>query len=290
MNVLSLFDGISCARVALGNKVSKYYASEIDKKAISIAQKNYPSTIQLGDVKSIKEDTIKEAIDLLIGGSPCLDLSIGNKKRKGLEGERSKLFYEYVRILKFLKPKYFILENVASMSLKDKEIITQQLGVEPILIDASLVSAQCRKRYFWTNIPNIQQPEDRKITIDALIEKEAGATKVVIGRIINRRLKDGKRFDGDKSVKQTKVIEEKTDGKSGTLTSVQKDNVVIQKKGEVIQSLRNLTPIECEKLQGLPENYTEGIPKTSRYRTIGNAFHIEVIKHIVNQIPQCDCP
>ena len=249
MNVLSLFDGISCARVALGNKVSKYYASEIDKKAISIAQKNYPSTIQLGDVKSIKEDTIKEAIDLLIGGSPCLDLSIGNKKRKGLEGERSKLFYEYVRILKFLKPKYFILENVASMSLKDKEIITQQLGVEPILIDASLVSAQCRKRYFWTNIPNIQQPEDRKITIDALIEKEAGATKVVIGRIINRRLKDGKRFDGDKSVKQTKVIEEKTDGKSGTLTSVQKDNVVIQKKGEVIQSLRNLTPIECESFK-----------------------------------------
>ena len=158
MIVLSLFDGISCARVALGNSVSKYYACEIDSKAIAIAKKNYPSTIHLGDVKAIKKGSIKDKIDLLVGGSPCTDLSIGKKERKGLEGNHSKLFWEYVRIKKLYKPKWFILENVASMPIKDRDIITKEMGVEPIMIDASLVSAQSRKRLFWTNIPNITLP------------------------------------------------------------------------------------------------------------------------------------
>lgn len=362
MNVLSLFDGISCARVALGNKVKTYYASEIDKNAIKIAKKNYSSTIQLGDVKEIKEGTIKEPIDLLIGGSPCTDLSIGKKGRKGLEGDHSKLFWEYVRIKNLVNPKWFILENVASMPQKDLDIITKTLGVEPIMIDASLVSAQARKRFFWTNIPNVDLPENRNISLQSILQKETeigeefkfsfevkqeknklvvcksssfvvpkinkkdilvhkglsirgrqdtsgnwiqtidirkdekvsaltsscSSKLALVGRIVNRRLdKDGKRHDGDKAVAQTKVIEERTDGKSGTLTNVSKDNVVIQKsENATLESIRKLTPIECERLQGLPDNYTESIAKTARYRAIGNAFHVEVIKHIVNQIPQ----
>src|SRR3990167_966198 len=151
MRILSLFDGISCARVSLGRAgipVEDYYASEVDKYAIQIAQKNYPDTIQLGDVREIG-DYLKDSIDLLIGGSPCQDLSIAKKDRKGLDGERSGLFWEYVRILKEVKPKYFILENVNSMPKEAKQIITETLGVEPIMINASLVSAQNRKRLFW---------------------------------------------------------------------------------------------------------------------------------------------
>ena len=283
MNVLSLFDGISCARIALGNKVKKYYASEIDKNAISVAQKNFPDTIQLGDVKELK--CIPEPIDLLIGGSPCTDLSIGKKERKGLEGNHSKLFWEYVRIKTLVKPQWFILENVASMPTKDKDIITKTLGVEPILLDASLVSAQCRKRLFWTNIPNIQQPEDRNITIETILETEYDPKKDCIARIVNRRLKDGKRHDGDPNVPQTRVIDCRKDKKTGTLTSVQKDNVVVRKEGDTT-TFRPLSLIECERLQGLPDNYTEGICKSARYKAIGNGFHTEIIKHIVNQIPR----
>lgn len=281
MNVLSLFDGISCAKVALGNKVKTYYASEIDKNAIAVAQKNFPDTIQIGDVKLITKDTIKVPIDLLIGGSPCTDLSIGKKERKGLEGNHSKLFWEYVRVKTLLNPKWFVLENVASMPKKDKDIITKTLGVEPILLDASLVSAQCRKRLFWTNIPNIPALQDRNISIANVLEVNGDC----IARIVNRRLKDGKRHDGDKSVPQTKVIDCRKDQKSGTLTSVQKDNVVVRKvEGQI--TFRPLTPIEYERLQGLPDNYTEGISKSARYKAIGNGFHTEIIKHILNQIPQ----
>lgn len=156
MNVLSLFDGISCARMALekaGVKVGAYYASEVDKYAIEISHKNWPSISQIGDVKKFCPEDLEEFwysdIDLLIGGSPCQDLSIAGK-RAGLNGKRSGLFYEYVRILKEIKPKYFILENVNSMPKEAKQIITEELfGIEPVMIDASLVSAQIRKRLFW---------------------------------------------------------------------------------------------------------------------------------------------
>jgi DNA-cytosine methyltransferase len=179
MKVLSLFDGISCARVALeraGIPVEEYYASEVDKYAMSISQKNYPDIYQLGsviDINGKKFGTLARGfdnIDLLIGGSPCQDLSIAKKDRKGLDGERSGLFWEYVRILKEVKPKYFILENVNSMPKEAKQIITETLGVEPIMINASLVSAQNRKRLFWTNIPNVIQPEDKGILLKDILE------------------------------------------------------------------------------------------------------------------------
>lgn len=174
MRVLSLFDGISCARVALENVgilVDEYYASEIDKYAMQISEKNYPDIVQVGSVVDFHPTPlICGNIDLMVGGSPCQDLSIAKKNRKGLDGDRSGLFWEYVRILKEVKPKYFVLENVASMPKEAKALITETLGVEPIMIDAALVSAQRRKRLFWTNIPSVQLPQDRGIFLRDILQ------------------------------------------------------------------------------------------------------------------------
>lgn len=177
--VLSLFDGMSCGQIAL-NKLGiipeKYYASEVDKYAIQITQKNFPNTIQLGDVNNygmweLIPEFSWDGIDLLIGGSPCQDLSIAKQDRKGLDGERSGLFWRYVEILKKAKPKYFLLENVASMRDKDRDTISEILGVKPIMINSALMSAQQRKRYYWTNIW-VTQPNDRKIFLKDIIENE----------------------------------------------------------------------------------------------------------------------
>lgn len=183
MNVLSLFDGMSCGQIALNRtniKYDNYFASEIKKHAIKVTQSNYPDTIQLGDVREIKAETLPK-IDLLIGGSPCQDFSLANKDRKGLKGLKSGLFFEYLRLLKELKPKYFLLENVA-MTDKDLELISQYVGTYPVNINSELVSAQMRNRYYWTNIGpedfdlfgfrycKIPQPKDRKIMLKDILE------------------------------------------------------------------------------------------------------------------------
>lgn len=373
MKVLSLFDGISCARVALeraGIPVEAYYASEIDKYAIFISNKNYPDIIQKGSVTEINKGyDITRDIDLLIGGSPCQDLSIAKKDRKGLDGERSSLFWEYVKILREVRPKYFILENVASMPKEAKEIITRELGVEPIMINASLVSAQNRKRLFWTNIPNVTLPEDRGILLKDIIESgdtdrlksycidanywkggslehyfEKGTRQIVFSaknrRTISKILEEksetltasyrgspdgdgrmgvvrigqiGKGGQGDriyspegKSVGlsalgggrgaktglyaipvalrnrgEGKKPEYNGTGKANSLTTVQTDSMVEQDF-----AIRKLTPIECERLQGLPDNYTEGISNTQRYKCLGNAFNVDVVAHILSFIPK----
>jgi len=334
MKILSLFDGISCARVALeraGIPVEAYYASEVDKYAKTISSKNYPDIIQVGDVKVIKilNDKLclwdKEyginwthEIDLLIGGSPCQDLSIAKKDRKGLDGERSGLFWEYVRILREVKPKYFILENVASMPKEAKDIITRELGVEPIMINAALVSAQNRKRLFWTNIPNVTLPNDGGILLkDILEENIAGEYDVNACSFRGRYLVDGKRKDvcGAKTEQRLEI----GGNKANTITKVYKDSMVrigqIGKggQGDRIYSpegksvalsalgggrgaktglyqteeytVRKLTPIECERLQGLPDNYTEGVSNTQRYKCLGNAFNVDVVAHILSFIP-----
>lgn len=362
MKILSLFDGISVAQQSLKELGidCEYYASEIDKYAIQITQKNFPNTIQLGDIKDLVSDgglkKFLPEIDLLIGGSPCQDLSIAKKNRQGLSGSRSGLFWDYVLVLKYVKPKYFVLENVNSMPKEAKQVITEALGVEPIMINAALVSAQNRKRLFWTNIPNITQPEDRGILLKDILEKDVdekfnikvsekygekglkdindksgsltasmwkgygndGVTTVRIGQI-------GKGGQGDriyspegKSVNLSAngggrgaktglyaVVPEATkkgyavaqDGDSIDLSFPQsktrrgrvgnkvKNLMTSQNIGVFTNSIiRKLTPIECERLQSLPDNYTSGVSNTQRYKALGNAFNCEVVKHILKNI------
>lgn len=289
MKVLSLFDGISCARVALeraGIPVEAYFASEIDKYAIQVSKKNYPSIEHVGDVEDVffyREDW-KEIlpINLLIGGSPCQDLSIAKKDRKGLDGERSGLFWEYVRILKEVKPKYFILENVASMSEDSKNIISKELGVLPILFDAKLVSAQNRKRLFWTNIPNVTLPEDVGLKISDIMEFEVDIKYFETPK--NTVRKNEKNWQWDTSGKGYNSQQDRAthiSQKSKTLPASRTEDKCKIFYGE---TCRKLTPIECERLQGLPDNYTEGISNTQRYKCLGNAFNVDVVTHILSFI------
>jgi len=350
MNVVSLFDGISVARVALDKAclpVKKYFASEIDKYAIQVSTKNYPDIVRLGSVVDVTAEKLAlpegEQFDLLIGGSPCQDLSIAKKGRKGLDGERSGLFWEYIRIRDLIKPKYFILENVASMPKKDRDIITEAMGVEPIMFNASLVSAQTRKRLFWTNI-KFDLPEDRGIILKDILQ--AGAE--VDERIINgdkkayaltasyhkataknsiekkqrTMVKIGK-LDGKNYTQGSGVYS--TDGKSCSLTakgggvgsytglykighignSDAQANRVYSPDGKSCtlsanggglgaktglyevketDTIRKLTPVECERLQSVPDGYTAVVSNTQRYKCLGNAFNAEVITHILKEI------
>jgi DNA (cytosine-5)-methyltransferase 3A len=269
MRVLSLFDGISCARASLERAklpISTYYASEIDKNAIKVSIKNYPDIIQLGSVVGL---TPPENIDLLIGGSPCTDLSIAKKERQGLEGSQSSLFWEYVRIKKECNPKWFVLENVASMPKKDRDIITAEMGVEPVMFNASLVSAQNRKRLFWTNIP-FTLPEDRGILLKDILQTEVDAKYDYAGKIGNAQAQRLHSTDG-KSVTLSA-----NGGGAGAKTGLYKTT----------DRIRKLTPIECERLQGLPDDYTSGIVMTQRYKCLGNAFNVDVVAHILRNLTE----
>lgn len=277
MNVLSLFDGISCARVALdraGIEVNCYLAAEIDKNAIKVSEKNYPDIVHVGSVVDLE---IEGQIDLLIGGSPCQDLSIAKKERKGLGGDRSGLFWEYVRLMKECKPQWFILENVASMPKADRDIITKEMGVEPVMFNASLVSAQCRKRLFWTNIP-FELPEDRGILLKDILQPD--------GEVDERMVVKGKSYC------LTASYSHQTPTENGIKNSIERKHRTMVKFTETAQTglyqsndrIRKLTPIECERLQGLPDNYTEGVATTNRYKCLGNAFNVDVVAHILNRV------
>ena len=170
MNVLSLFDGMSCGRIALerlGIQVDNYYASEIDKYAIQVSQANYPNIIQVGDVTELDTSTLPK-IDLIMGGSPCQGFSFAGKQL-AFDDPRSALFFEFVRCVEELKPKYFLLENVR-MKKEYLDVISEYMGVEPIMINSALVSAQNRVRYYWTNIPGVEQPEQRGIVLRDILE------------------------------------------------------------------------------------------------------------------------
>jgi DNA (cytosine-5)-methyltransferase 3A len=297
MNVLSLFDGMSCGQIALnraGIRYENYFASEIDKWAINETMANFSNTIQLGDVTKITADNLPK-IDLVIGGSPCQGFS-SSGKGLNFEDPRSKLFFEFVRILKETNPTYFLLENV-KMKKEYEDIITKELGVEPITINSSLVSSQNRVRLYWTNIPNVSQPEDKNIKLsDILDDIEMKNPAAIRGRrlnkatIIGRRVDErGKRQDYNKDVPITQCIEVRDCNvdKSNCLTTVQKDNVLTPLPyGRHLDAFKKKLPFryyttkECCRLQTVPDDYFKVSSDTQIRKMLGNGWTVDVIAHI----------
>lgn len=370
MNVLSLFDGMSCGRLALeraGITVDRYYASEIDKYAIQIAEKNFPGNVQLGNVTKWKEWDLPQ-IDLLIGGSPCQGFSFAGKQLN-FDDPRSKLFFEFVHILEEVKPKYFLLENV-KMKKEFQEVITGYLGVEPIEINSALVSAQNRKRLYWTNTPEVVQPEDKGIFLKDIVLDDVmpivlhnlyGGFKETKPRVFEGksptlrtaaggghipsfvkkvitftesrteeskqiRREHRKKHGKDYSPRRGKVVKPRMDEKANCLMSTMTiENLILTEKAlkymnrKVVggrdhwafkhrsdirdpksraivadffkgvpynvfkdwDCIRKFHPIECERLQTLPDNYTEGVSNTQRYKMIGNGWTVDVIAYIL---------
>ena len=365
MNVLSLFDGMSCGQQALersGVRVDNYFASEIDKYAIKVTQANYPKTNQLGSVIDVDGYSLPK-IDLLLGGSPCQSFSFAGKRKgmstkdeqeiltlehylelksKGFEFEgQSYLFWEYMRLLKEVKPKYFLLENVM-MGDKWEKILSKAIGVNPIEINSSLVSAQNRRRLYWTNIGMIpgglfgdlqsiiQQPKDKGILLGDILEDNMypkyKISNAQVDRVLNTPRgigyfynKDSKKIgtllscyfkqptDGayieeiidDKYYLSKKMINclnkrkgttydtfypRDINGKSRTINASMAamssgDNYISKNKG-----IRRLTPVECERLQTVKDNYTDHVSDTQRYKMLGNGWTIDVISYILNYI------
>lgn len=283
MKVLSLFDGISCCRVALNRAnipVDTYYASEIDKHAITVAQKNFPDTIQLGDVAKWQSWDIDFAsIDVVTAGFPCQAWSVAGKQL-GDRDERGALFWTTLDIISHIKklnPKViFLLENV-KMKREFEEYIThhteQALGkVNKYLINSSLVSAQNRQRYYWTNIEGIKQPEDKNILLTDILENPSDEP-------IN--YSSSGRGNG---IVESRVTENPR--KAMTLTATGYTNRSMTKviKNQEIEIWHNLSLIETERLQTLPDNYTAGISDTQRYKCLGNGWTVDVIAHIFKNI------
>lgn len=276
ITVLSLFDGISCGQIALERAdipVRTYYASEIDKYAIQVTQKNYPDTIQLGDVTKIDFKQFEGKIDLLIGGSPCQDLSIAGN-RKGLAGERSGLFYKYVEALETIKPKYFLLENNVGMPNEAYEEISRLMGCYPVMINSALVSAQSRKRYYWTNIGKkeydlfgfptcaIPQPEDKHVYLQQIL------TSGYVDRIKARCLLQS----DSRPLKNIKKMLHRYYNTGFT-------TIVFERKND-FNSIRYLNQIELERCQTLPDGYTNIFDRNKAASLIGNGWTVDVIAHI----------
>jgi site-specific DNA-cytosine methylase len=248
INVVSLFDGIATGYLAAekaGLKVNNYYAYEVDKHAIKIAQGNYPQIIQKGDVIGADFSEFAGMADLLIGGSPCQNLSrIGDNS--GLNGKKSKLFFEFVRALKEIQPKYFLLENNATMSDENKAIISEYMGVQPILINSALLSAQNRRRLYWTNIP-VEEIEDQYIELQDVLEYGTAS------RVKSKTVRVG-------------------GGCSGWGN---------RHEWDMPNPERRYTTLELERLQTLPDNYTAFVSDVQRRKCIGNGWTAEVIAHIL---------
>lgn len=292
MKVLSLFDGISCGMVALeraGIDVEKYYASEIEPNALKISQKNYPEIIQIGDVTKIIEEFLDSIIpiDIIIGGSPCQDLSItkADRERKGLEGDKSSLYYHYLRILKYCKPKYFLLENVP-MDKQWEDEISNDLGVSPIKINSSLVSAADRQRLYWTNIQGVTIPDDKNLLLkDVCLDVGEVPEKYFYNKPFIYH-GDDKKIQCTLEINTHKLLKcvYNLNNKCGTLTCV--SGGYQEKKVYQDGRCRKLTPLEYERLQTLPDNYTEGVADSKRYTAIGNGWTVDVIAHILSFLPE----
>jgi len=307
---LSLFDGISCGQLALqraGISVDYYLASEVETKAIEITMGNFPDTIQLGDVRELDGSAIVTPY-ILLGGSPCQCFSFAGKrkgmattegeeittldrylelKKEGFEFEgQSYLFWEYVRILNETKPKYFLLENVR-MTEKWEDVISETLGVRPIVINSARVSAQNRKRLYWTNIPDITQPEDRGLLLRDILD--SGKVDREKALCITKRYEG---FSGSQSYLRRRYF-----GKSmgqavfeNCEPSEQREmwKADDRKEYDTIGIIRSLTTRECEKLQTLPIGYVEDIigDNMKAKGVIGNGWTVDVIAHILSHIPE----
>ena len=316
MNVLSLFDGISCGQIALNRaeiKYDNYYSSEIDSYAINVTQNNYPKTIQISDVTKLKGYLFPQ-IDLLMGGSPCQGFSFAGKQLN-FNDHRSKLFFEYVRLLEETNPKYFLLENVL-MKQEYQDIISSYLGVKPININSSLVSAQHRRRLYWTNIPNVEQPQDRKIFIKDILQHNIGGLKLsfdengIYKGIANNRKtiilesdvtppysiyesrteiarlarRESMKLHGiDTNPRGPNYKEYRINKKNKCncilTTRTELDNIVDEQ-----YNYRPLTIIEAERLQTVPDNYTNYASDSQRWKMLGNGWTVDVIAHILSFI------
>lgn len=281
MKILSLFDGISCGMAALersGIQVDEYVAYEIDKSAIQISKKNWPDIRHEGDVTKA-DFTQYQDFDLLIGGSPCQSLSIIQAhKRQNLNG-KSKLFFEYVRAMQEMKPKFFLFENVASMNEESKNVISELLGCQPIFINSNCFTAQDRPRLYWTNIPvQVDKLTENSATLKDIMQTNVpekyfynypleglDMTRKVCAHMVHNNLEMHRRVYNPNA-------------KVGCLTAVCGGNQ--QRKVLDGDRARKLTPIEYERLQGLPDNYTEGVCDGQRYKAIGNGWTVDVIAHI----------
>lgn len=283
-NIVSTFDGISCLQIALnrqGLEYKNYYASEIDTHCIKITQKNYPNTIQKGNICDLTKADFPENIDLLVGGSPCQGFSLMGRQLN-FNDDRSKLFFEFVRLKDELKPKWFILENVV-MRQDIQDAISDLLGVKPIKINSALFSGQNRKRLYWTNIPNVKQKIAQSLASLPQITGKSILTDQTYEIATVRKGKNG-------SPRQ--IVKPATD-KLGCLTAsyykgVNADGRPAKSKffGDYeAGKIEMLSPVECERLQTVPEGYTEGISKTQRYKALGNGFTVEVISFILGCIP-----
>lgn len=296
MNVLSLFNGYSAAYVAMervGLKVNNYYSSEIDKYADIISHKNFKDIIDLGDVRDFDKWDLPE-IDILFAGSPCQDLSrVKSKERTGLKGDKSSLFYSFYGALQLHKPKYFLLENVV-MPKEDEDVITRLLGVEPVLIDSGKFSAQNRDRLYWTNIDFDKNLPNSNLVIKDIMQKEVeekyyykdrefelhSPNKRVIGNL-NTHTKEGKRHFTELTSRIYNI-----DHKCATLTAVSGGHQ--EKKIYDGKGIRKLTPLEYERLQTLPDGYTEGVSNSQRYKMLGNGWTADVIAHILKGIKEVE--
>lgn len=298
MNVLSLFDGISCGMVALeraGIPVERYFAYEIEPNAIKISKKNYPQIVRCGDVFDTDFCSYAIAnIDLLIGGSPCTFWSKAKchtaKQEREVEADGIgwQLFLKYVEALRNARPRYFLYENNYGMPPKVQSAISEKLGCEPIMIDSALVSAQKRKRLYWTNIPNVSQPADRGVLIkDIVVMDDPSLVKTFDDRIRRTMIPTENYIKYDLSEKGYYSQSDRLyylDGKAPTVPRCRTETKFNVWLGG--ETYKKTCVLEVERLQTLPDNYTcvEGVAKTRRFEAIGNGWTVDVIAHILSHM------
>lgn len=277
MIVLSLFDGMSCGYEALeraGIFVEKYYASEIDKHAMQIAKKNHPNIVHLGDVTRWREWDIPKP-DLIIGGSPCQGFSFAGKQL-AFDDPRSKLFFDMIDIIDHYDPDFRLLENV-KMKKEYMDVITEYMCVEPHFINSSLVSAQNRQRYYWYNW-NAPTPEDRGIMLADVIDELDNQPNIEGWQqwwIENGNFQLKKQYSC--------IMDDNQKAICMTARQVLSWNGNLKRCNNGL--LRFLNTVEAERLQTLPDNYTEGVSNTQRYKMIGNGWTVEVLAHLFSHMP-----